>query len=58
VQERAIRHCWRRVQAVASILPEQAGEQLGFLDGLASVDNLTSSALTQQLLGWKPEQPR
>jgi hypothetical protein len=43
---------------VASILPEQAGEQLGFLDGLASVDNLTSSALTQQLLGWKPEQPR
>jgi hypothetical protein len=27
----------------------------GFLSAMVSIDNPTSSALTQELLGWKPE---
>lgn len=40
-----------------SVSPEQAIEQLGFIGWIASLDNPTSSELTQQLLGWTPEHP-
>lgn len=42
---------------VTSIDPEDAAAHFGFLGGLVSLDNPTSSALTQELLGWKPEHP-
>lgn len=42
---------------VVSVSAEQALEQLGFIGWVASLDNPTSSALTQQLLGWTPEHP-
>lgn len=42
---------------VVSIDPEQAGEHFGFLGALVSLDNPTSSARTQELLGWKPVHP-
>lgn len=37
-----------------SVTLEQATEQLGFIGWVASLDNPTSSARTQQLLGWTP----
>ena len=38
-----------------SIPAEKAGEVFGgFLGMVAQLDNLTSSARTRQLLGWKP----
>jgi nucleoside-diphosphate-sugar epimerase len=40
---------------VVSIAAEDAGQHFGFLAHLVSVDNPTSSGLTQQRLGWKPE---
>jgi nucleoside-diphosphate-sugar epimerase len=40
-----------------SIAPEDANEHFGFLGPLVQLDNPTSSALTQELLGWKPEHP-
>jgi nucleoside-diphosphate-sugar epimerase len=40
-----------------SVAPEDADEQLGFLGGFAQLDNPTSSALTQALLGWRPTHP-
>lgn len=40
-----------------SVSAEEATEQLGFIGWVASLDNPTSSAITQRLLGWKPEQP-
>jgi nucleoside-diphosphate-sugar epimerase len=40
-----------------SITPEQAGAHFGFLGPLVSLDNPTSSALTQELLDWKPTHP-
>ena len=40
-----------------SVSLEQATEQLGFIGWVASLDNPTSSVLTQQLLGWTPEHP-
>ncbi len=38
----------------ASIDPKDAGEHFGFLGMLVGRDNPTSSALTRELLGWKP----
>jgi len=40
-----------------SIAAEDAGAHFGFLSAFASADNPTSSALTQQSLGWRPEGP-
>ncbi len=40
-----------------SIPAADAGEHFGFLGALVSIDNPTSSRLTQELLGWKPEHP-
>jgi nucleoside-diphosphate-sugar epimerase len=42
---------------VASISTEQAYAHFGFLGAFASLDNPTSSARTQELLGWRPEHP-
>jgi nucleoside-diphosphate-sugar epimerase len=42
---------------VASIAPDQAADHFGFLGALVQLDNPTSSAITQELLGWKPEYP-
>jgi hypothetical protein len=33
-------------------------EHLGFLGGLAALDNPTSSEATRKLLGWVPTRPR
>ena len=41
----------------ASIPADEAAGHFGFLGGLVALDNPTSSALTQELLGWKPEHP-
>ena len=37
-----------------SIAPEEAGDHFGFLFPFVSFDNPTSSALTQERLGWRP----
>lgn len=42
---------------VVSVSLDQAREQLGFIGWVASLDNPTSSELTQKLLGWTPEHP-
>ncbi|MFJ2826572.1 SDR family oxidoreductase [Streptomyces sp. NPDC087263] len=42
---------------VASVAPENAGEHFGWLAGPLGVDSPVSSALTQELLGWRPAQP-
>ena len=42
---------------VTSISSEEADADFGFLGMLVSVDNPTSSAQTQELLGWRPEHP-
>jgi nucleoside-diphosphate-sugar epimerase len=42
---------------VVGITPEAAAAHFGFLGALASLDNPTSSALTQQRLGWRPVHP-
>jgi nucleoside-diphosphate-sugar epimerase len=39
---------------VVSITPEEAADHFGFLGAFASIDNPTSSAQTQELLGWRP----
>jgi nucleoside-diphosphate-sugar epimerase len=41
----------------ASIAPADAGAHFGFLGPLVSLDAPVSSALTQELLGWKPTHP-
>jgi nucleoside-diphosphate-sugar epimerase len=41
----------------ASIQPEEAEAHFGFLSALVARDNPTSSARTQQLLGWEPVHP-
>lgn len=43
--------------SVVSIAVEDAGAHFGFLSAFASADNPTSSALTQQRLGWQPQGP-
>ncbi len=42
---------------VVRITAEDAADHFGFLSAFVSLDNPTSSGLTQQLLGWKPEGP-
>lgn len=42
---------------VVSISRDQAGSHFGWLGAFASADNPTSSALTQQRLGWQPVHP-
>jgi nucleoside-diphosphate-sugar epimerase len=39
---------------VKSISPEEAGAVFGFLGLFVGTDNLTSSAITRQTLGWSP----
>jgi nucleoside-diphosphate-sugar epimerase len=40
-----------------SIAPDDAADHFGFLGPLVSMDAPVSSALTQELLGWKPTHP-
>jgi nucleoside-diphosphate-sugar epimerase len=40
-----------------SVTAEAAAQQLGFLAAFAQLDNPTSSAQTQTLLGWRPTHP-
>ena len=42
---------------VASIPPERAAEQFGFLAGFVGIDAPASSELTRELLGWQPAHP-
>jgi nucleoside-diphosphate-sugar epimerase len=42
---------------VVSVAAEDAGDHFGFLSALVSFDNPTSSALTRQRLGWRPQGP-
>jgi nucleoside-diphosphate-sugar epimerase len=42
---------------VVSIAADEASDHFGFLSALVSLDNPTSSALTQELLGWQPQGP-
>jgi len=42
---------------VVSIEASDAGDHFGFLGPLVLLDNPTSSALTRQLLGWRPQGP-
>jgi nucleoside-diphosphate-sugar epimerase len=42
---------------VAAIAGEDAAEHFGFLGGLVSLDNPTSSVQTSQVLGWQPTHP-
>jgi nucleoside-diphosphate-sugar epimerase len=42
---------------VVSIAPEDSAAHFTYLDFVVAVDNPTSSAWTQELLGWKPEHP-
>jgi nucleoside-diphosphate-sugar epimerase len=42
---------------VVSLSTEDARDHFGFLSAFVSLDNPTSSALTQQLLAWRPEGP-
>jgi nucleoside-diphosphate-sugar epimerase len=42
---------------MASIAPEDAGEHFGWLGGFLGLDILASSALTRELVGWRPTQP-
>jgi nucleoside-diphosphate-sugar epimerase len=40
-----------------SVTAEEAPAHLDFLATFAAIDNPTSSALTREMLGWRPEQP-
>lgn len=42
---------------VVSIPPEEANKHFGWLGLFSSRDNVTSSALTRELLGWQPVHP-
>src|SRR5258706_338880 len=42
---------------VVSVAAENAGDHFGFLSDFVSFDNPTSSTLTQELLGWRPDGP-
>ena len=42
---------------VASISPERAAGQFGFLAGFVGIDAPASSKLTRELLGWQPAHP-
>ncbi|MBB4932266.1 nucleoside-diphosphate-sugar epimerase [Lipingzhangella halophila] len=40
-----------------SVAPEKAGDHFDFLGGFVGLDNATSSAITRELLGWRPTHP-
>ena len=40
-----------------SVTPEEAPAYLDFLAGFFAMDNLTTSAITRETLGWRPEGP-
>ena len=40
-----------------SVLPEQAGDYVGFLGGFWGFDGPASAQLTRELLGWEPTRP-
>jgi nucleoside-diphosphate-sugar epimerase len=40
-----------------SVLPEQAGDYVGFLGGFWGFDGPASAQLTRELLGWEPSRP-
>jgi hypothetical protein len=42
---------------VASVSPDDAAAQFGYLAGFVGLDNPTSSARTRALLGWEPTGP-
>jgi nucleoside-diphosphate-sugar epimerase len=42
---------------VVSVAAEDAGQHFGFLSAMVPFDNPTSSALTRERLGWRPEGP-
>ena len=42
---------------VVSISPEEVEAHFGFLGAIVAIDNPTSSALTQERLGWRPVHP-
>ncbi|MGW4642961.1 SDR family oxidoreductase [Sphaerisporangium sp. NPDC004334] len=42
---------------VAAVAPEDAGAHFGWLVGFLAADSPASSALTRELLGWRPTQP-
>ncbi|PYC71150.1 3-beta hydroxysteroid dehydrogenase [Micromonospora arborensis] len=42
---------------VRSISADEANDYFGFLGAFAQLDNLTSSAITRELLGWSPTHP-
>src|SRR5258706_12157723 len=42
---------------VASIPRDEAEAHFGFLGAIVAIDNPTSSALTQERLGWRPTHP-
>jgi nucleoside-diphosphate-sugar epimerase len=42
---------------VVSIAAEEAGDHFGFLSSFVSFDNPTSSVLTRERVGWRPEGP-
>ncbi|MET8145815.1 SDR family oxidoreductase [Sphaerisporangium sp. NPDC005288] len=42
---------------VAAVAPEDAGAHFGWLAGFLAADSPASSALTRELLGWRPTQP-
>jgi hypothetical protein len=43
--------------SAVSIAPEEAAAHFGFLGALVQLDNPTTSARTQELLGWEPTHP-
>jgi nucleoside-diphosphate-sugar epimerase len=40
-----------------SVIPEQAGDYVGFLGGFWGFDGPASAQLTRELLGWEPVRP-
>jgi nucleoside-diphosphate-sugar epimerase len=40
-----------------SVIPEQAGEYVGFLGGFWGFDGPASAQITRDLLGWEPTRP-
>jgi nucleoside-diphosphate-sugar epimerase len=42
---------------VVSKTPEEAAEHFGWFAHFAAIDNLASSQRTQEVLGWRPQQP-
>jgi nucleoside-diphosphate-sugar epimerase len=43
---------------VVSVAAKDADDHFGFLAAMVSIDNPTSSAMTQERLGWRPRHPR